>query len=98
MICVCNGLIFLLARHGRFWLSFFILFIIPILSAHCNKRMACLTMIYCGMCPYEDRCVFLHDPLNRSAHEVKCRPIKVSHRNSGPGSPGSPSSRDTFYW
>ena len=49
-------------------------------------------MLFCGMCPYEDRCVFLHDPLTRSLHSgLKCRPIR-SLKSFGGGS------RDSFFW
>lgn len=48
-------------------------------------------MLFCGMCPYEDRCVFLHDPQTRTPHGGKCRPIKQTKTFGG-------GSRDSFFW
>lgn len=54
------------------------------------RRMACVTCISCGGCPYNDRCVFLHDPRTK-LNGIRLKASKTL-RNS------SMNSKDSFYW
>lgn len=53
------------------------------------RRMACNTFIFTGACPYNDRCVFLHD-YRIKAEGVKVRTTRQTRSNNA--------IKDTFYW
>eukprot|EP01031_Cornospumella_fuschlensis_P027840 gene27840-33621_t len=53
------------------------------------RRMACNTFIFTGACPYNDRCVFLHD-YRIKAENVKVRTTRQTRSNTAV--------KDTFYW
>eukprot|EP01036_Dinobryon_divergens_P027127 gene27127-35849_t len=56
------------------------------------RRMACMTFICTGACPYNERCVFLHDSRLRCGHlNGKTRPTRQPTKQNA-------LIKDTFYW
>lgn len=53
------------------------------------RSMPCQTFVACGNCPYNERCVFLHD--NRVKHSKR---DEIAAR----ATPQNNSIKDTFYW
>jgi hypothetical protein len=56
------------------------------------RRMTCLTHVHSGICPYGQRCVFLHDPRVSSVQPgLRAFPASKS-------TPKSANVKDVFYW
>lgn len=58
-------------------------------SQHRFRSMPCQTFVACGNCPYNERCVFLHD--SRVRHSKR---DGIAAR----ATPQNNSVKDTFYW